>query len=146
MSAATLLCLVVAITDGDTLKARCGERGAYEQVAVRLAEIDAPERKQPFGQKSRQKLADLCFKTMATLRVTGKDRYGRAIARVECEGIDANLALVRFGLAWAYTKYQTDPAFTVAEEVARERRVGLWIDLGSANPPVAPWEWRRRKR
>ena len=48
------ICLVIAITDGDTLKVRCGSEGRYEQITVRLAGIDAPEKKQPhagaFGQ------------------------------------------------------------------------------------------------
>ncbi|WP_293188868.1 thermonuclease family protein [Ottowia sp.] len=58
---------------------------------VRLAEIDAPERKQPFGNVSRQHLAALCFKTEATIRQTATDRYGRTVARVECRGRDADL-------------------------------------------------------
>lgn len=39
----TMTCLVVRIADGDTLTARCGAPGDYQQVKVRLAEIDAPE-------------------------------------------------------------------------------------------------------
>ena len=53
MLTAAALCLVVAISDGDTLKARCGEEGAYRVEVVRLAEIDAPEKGQAFGQRSR---------------------------------------------------------------------------------------------
>ena len=53
MSGALLLCLVVAITDGDTIKVRCPEQ---PQAVVRLAEIDAPESKQPFGQRSKQEI------------------------------------------------------------------------------------------
>ena len=48
-----LICLVVAITDGDTLKVRCGQQGAYEQVTIRMAEIDSPEKKQAFGTRSK---------------------------------------------------------------------------------------------
>ena len=61
MLAATLLCLVIGISDGRTLTARCGESDAYEQVTVRLQGIDAPERKQPFGERARQALAELTF-------------------------------------------------------------------------------------
>lgn len=43
-------CLIVGVSDGDTLKARCGLSGAYEQVTIRINEIDAPEKGQPFGQ------------------------------------------------------------------------------------------------
>jgi len=84
MPAAALLCLVVAITDGDTLKARCGSVGAYEQVTIRLAEIDAPEMHQPFGDRSKQSLASLCFQVDATIEPVIKDRYGRTVARVNC--------------------------------------------------------------
>lgn len=55
-----LICLVIGIGDGDTLAARCGEPGAYEQIKVRVAGIDAPEKSQAFGQVSRQALADMC--------------------------------------------------------------------------------------
>lgn len=135
-----LLCLVVAIADGDTLTARCGEPGAYEQVKVRLAEIDAPEKAQPFGNRSRQHLAALCFQRQATIRPTTTDRYGRAVARVECQGQDANLEQVRAGMAWAYTKYLTDPDVKRLEEAARAAKQGIWSD----REPVAPWVWRQR--
>lgn len=135
----SLVCLVVAIADGDTLTARCGEPGAYQQVKVRLAEIDAPEKAQPFGNRSRQHLAELCFQQQATIRPTTKDRYGRTVARVECQGQDANLLQVRAGMAWAYTKYLTDPAIAREQDAARAARVGLWADQA----PVPPWDWRR---
>ncbi len=137
-----LLCLVVAIADGDTLTARCGEPGAYGQVKVRLAEIDAPEKAQPFGNRSRQHLASLCYQQLATIRPTSRDRYGRTVARVECRGQDANLQQVRGGMAWAYTKYLTDPDIAHEQVAARAARVGLWVD----SDPVPPWEWRRGKR
>lgn len=141
MNAAAILCLVVAIADGDTLTARCGEPGAYEQVKVRLAEIDAPERTQPFGNRSRQHLAELCFQQQAAIRPTTRDRYGRTVARVECQGQDANLQQVRAGMAWAYTRYLTDPAIANEQDAARAARVGLWAE----REPVAPWEWRRAR-
>jgi len=140
VTGAALLCLVVAIADGDTLTARCGEPGAYEQVKVRLAEIDAPEKAQPFGDRSRQHLAALCFQQVATIRPTARDRYGRTVARVECQEQDANLEQVRAGMAWAYTKYLTDPGIARAQDVARAAGAGLWRDPD----PAPPWEWRHR--
>ena len=110
-SATPRTCLVVGIADGDTLTARCVQPGAYEQVKVRLAEIDAPEKKQPFGERSRQSLAIMCFQCEAVLRPTTIDRYGRTVARVECDGRDASAEQVQAGMAWAYTKYQADPVF-----------------------------------
>ena len=106
MIEATLLCLVVAISDGDTIKVRCPDR---PQLVIRLAEIDAPEKAQPFGQRSKELLSTLCFKKQAEIRPSMRDRYGRTVARILCAGTDANAAMVRAGMAWAYTRYLTDP-------------------------------------
>ncbi len=143
MISAVLLCLVVGISDGDTLTARCPTGDAahpYQQVKVRLAEIDAPESGQAFGARSKQLLSDLCYRVEATIRPTARDRYGRTVARVDCRGRDANLEIVRAGLAWAYTKHQTDPAFPRTEATARVARVGLW----SAPDQMPPWEFRHQ--
>lgn len=144
MSAIAFLlpCLVVAISDGDTLKARCGEPGAYQQVTVRLAEIDAPEKGQAFGQRSKRALSDLCFAVRATLRPVTPDRYGRTVARVECRGRDASAEQVRQGMAWRFVRYSTDAAMQPLEDAARGARAGLWADPD----PVAPWEWRKVKK
>ena len=75
MLATALLCLVVGISDGDTLTARCGQPGEYEQVKIRLAGIDAPEKAQPFGQRSKDTLSDLCYMVEAKITPHAKDRY-----------------------------------------------------------------------
>jgi endonuclease YncB( thermonuclease family) len=128
---------VVAVADGDTITVLKD----LQQVKVRLTEIDAPEKKQAFGNRSKESLSDLCFGKTATLIEKSKDRYGRTLARVTCDGTDANAEQVRRGLAWAYTKYLTDPQIKVLEEEARASRLGLWRD----ETPVPPWEWRHRK-
>ncbi|WP_066271744.1 thermonuclease family protein [Hydrogenophaga palleronii] len=74
MSVGALLCWVVAISDGDTLKARCGVPGAYEQITIRIAAIDAPEKAQAFGNVSRQHLSALCFQQTTAITVRGTDR------------------------------------------------------------------------
>jgi len=135
----TAFCLVVAIVDGDTLKVRCDEAPV---ATVRLAEIDAPEKRQPFGEASRQHLADLCFQTSAKVTPQTKDRYGRTVARVSCAGQDANAEQVRAGMAWAFTKYLKDPAIKVLEREAYDQRRGLWADAA----PVSPWDWREATR
>lgn len=139
---AAAICLVVAISDGDTLKARCGEVGSYRQEVVRLAEIDAPEKKQAFGQRSKASLAALCFGAWATIHPEKTDRYGRIVARVECRGQDASSEQVRRGMAWTFTRYNTDPAIPALEAKARGSRAGLWADPA----PVAPWDWRSRRQ
>ena len=109
-------------------------------VQVRLAEIDAPERRQPFGERSRQQLAALCFQRVAELRPTARDRYGRTVARVRCDGVDASVEQVRAGMAWRFVRYSTDVAFSAFENEARGSAAGFVDDTDA----VAPWEWRRR--
>ena len=138
MIEAVLLCLVVGISDGDTIKVRCPGR---PQTAVRLAEIDAPEKAQPFGHRSKEMLSILCFRRQAEIRPSGRDRYGRTVARVTCAGADANAAMVRAGMAWAYTRNVTDPQIQAMEVVARRKRLGLWVDVD----PMPPWEWRKAR-
>lgn len=140
---ASLICLVVAIADGDTLTARCGDAGTYEQVKVRIAGIDAPEKKQSFGQRSKQQLAALCFQQNASIKVRSKDRYGRAIADVECQKKDVASAQVDSGMAWVYVQYakrhQHLPPLQVA---AKDAKRGLWADV----QPIEPWAWRKARR
>lgn len=141
-TAALLLCVVIGISDGDTLTARCEvERGA-DNIKVRLAEIDAPEKVQPWGARSRQNLAALCFRKPATIKPQTVDRYGRTVGRVFCDGTDANAAQVQAGLAWVFDRYVTDRRLYGLQDDARAARRGLWNDPA----PVAPWDWRARQR
>lgn len=138
---AALLCLVVAISDGDTLTARCGTPGAHDRIKVRIAAIDAPERRQAFGQKARQNLAQLCLKRQATLRPIEEDSYGRTVANVRCGSTDVASAQVSAGLAWVYTPYaEHHPHLAPLQRQARADGKGLW----SQKRPLAPWDYRRR--
>ena len=72
-----LVCLVVGISDGDTLTARCptGDPAhPHQQVRVRLAEIDALESGQPYGRRAKKYLSALCYEAKATIRQTASDR------------------------------------------------------------------------
>lgn len=128
---------VVHVVDGDTLDLLTPDK---KEVRVRLLEIDAPERAQAFYTRSRKGLADLCAGKPAVLKSTNVDRYGRPLARVYCDGVDANLEMVKQGLAWAYRRYAKDPAILDAEQEARAEQRGLWVD----KYPTPPWEYRRR--
>ena len=128
-----------AITDGDTIKVLKDDK---EQVKVRLVEIDAPEKKQAFGNRSKQALSDYCFNKVATLTDKGKDRYGRTLARVTCNGVDVNAEMVRVGMAWVYDKYVTDRSLYTLQDEAKAARRGLWADPD----PMPPWEWRHRPK
>jgi len=130
---------VVSVHDGDTLTVLIEQR----QVRVRLTEIDAPELRQPFGRRSKQSLADLCFGKTAELDIRSHDRYGRTLAQVTCAGKDANAEQVRRGYAWTYTRYARpdSPLYGLQLEAQAARR-GLWDDPA----PIPPWMWRRNSR
>ena len=125
---------VVGITDGDTLTFLQD----HQEIKVRLVEIDAPEKAQAFGNKSKQSLADLCFKKSASLIDKGADRYGRTLARVNCDGVDANVEQLRRGMAWVYDRYVTDRSLYAIQDEAKAAKRGLWADAN----PTPPWEWR----
>lgn len=139
MTGAAILCLVVAIADGDTIACLTNDK---QQVKVRLAEIDAPERKQPFGARSRQSLGELCHEKRAEIRVVDRGLYGRAVGRVTCDWVDANAEQVRRGMAWVYERYARDKTLYRLQDEARGSGRGLWAD----KKPVAPWEWRQSRR
>ena len=144
MVAAVRICLIVGIADGDTLTARCEEQADQpaQTLKVRLAEIDAPEKGQAFGNRSKQHLSDICFKKQAEVRPQTTDRYGRTVAHVICDGTDASTEQVRAGMAWVFDKYVTDRGLYAVQDEARGARRGLWADV----QPVAPWEWRKARR
>lgn len=130
-----MLCLVVGISDGDTVKVRCGEA---EEEKVRLVQIDAPEKKQAFGTKAKEALSDLAFRKNIQLERSGTDRYKRTLGRLILDGADLNFEMVRLGFAWCYLKYLTDESCLAIEADARQHRRGLWADAS----PIPPWEFR----
>lgn len=134
---AILVGLVVSIADGDTLTIL---DGGARQVNVRLAEIDAPEKRQAFGARSRQSLGELCHEKRAEVSVVDVDRYGRTVGRVTCAGVDANAAQVRRGMAWVYDRYAKNKTLYRLQDEARSAGRGLWTEPS----PVAPWDWRSR--
>lgn len=127
---------VVAVQDGDTLTLLVDR----QQIRVRLADIDAPERKQAFGTRSRQSLTALCHGKPAKVVSAGRDRYGRTIGHVTCAGIDAQAHQVSTGMAWVFDRYASpsSPLYAL-QDAARAARRGLWADPS----PVPPWDWRK---
>lgn len=127
---------VVGVLDGDTLDVL--ENG--RPLRIRLANIDAPEKSQPFGQASKKSLSDMCYGNDATYTAQSKqvDKYNRTIAVVRCAGIEVNRAQIERGLAWVYTAYNKDIALPVIESRVKASHIGLWHDAA----PVAPWEYR----
>lgn len=132
---------VVGITDGDTITVL---DELNQQHTIRLAEIDAPERGQPWGDRARQGLSALVFGKSVSVQQTDTDRYGRVVARVFSDGRDVNRVMVEEGSAWAYREYLTDDTLIATEARARQGRAGLWSM--SDTQTVAPWEWRKGVR
>ena len=138
MSAHALSCRVVGVADGDTLSAVCGHR---RRIKVRLAEIDAPELRQPYGRAAKRSLVSLCQRKTARIVIQNIDAYDRTVGRVFCAGIDVGAVQVKSGLAWTDRRYLRTPHLLALENEARRARRGLW----AAANPMPPWTWRRLK-
>jgi endonuclease YncB( thermonuclease family) len=135
----TITSRVVKIADGDTLTVLDETNTQHK---IRLAGIDAPEKAQPFGTKSRENLAAKVFGKTVRVEVIDVDRYKREVGRIYLGDRFINLEMVRNGFAWRYVRYDKPGEFTAAEGEARDARRGLWSDPN----PVPPWEWRRWQR
>lgn len=132
---------VVSITDGDTLKIVTNEK---KQFKVRLAEIDAPEKDQPYGKNSKQALSDLVFNKDVKVIQSAIDRYNRTVGYVFLNDVNINLELVKQGMVWVYTQYSHSKEFKEQEEIAKDNKIGLW--KLQDDQKTAPWEWRKQKK
>ena len=143
--AETLTGRIVGISDGDTVTLLDANQRQYK---IRLTGIDAPEKKMPFGQRSKEHLSDLIFNKDVQVETEKLDRYGRTLGKVLLNRNDINLAMINAVLAWHYKKYQHEQSgsdrllYAHAEEQARQQRIGLWRDP----KPIPPWEWRKSGR
>ena len=126
---------VVSIADGDTITVLDADK---KQHKVRLNGIDAPEKKQAFGAKSKARLGELVAGKDVVVDWTEKDTYGRTLGKVVQGGVDINLQMVKEGLAWHYRKYSKSVELARAEAEAKAGKKGLWADPN----PVPPWDFR----
>ncbi len=104
--------------------------------------FDAPEKKQAFGNKSKDNLAKYIAGKTVTVEYQKKDKYKRVLGTIYYNNTDINLQQVKDGYAWVYKKYSNNQTYYKAEKLARDKRVGLWIDKN----PLEPWEFRRKKK
>lgn len=143
VSADTITGRVVGVSDGDTVTVL--DQG-QTQHKIRLAGIDAPEKAQPYGQKSKESLSDLVYRKAVVVEFEKVDRYGRKVGKILLGHKDINLEQVRRGLAWHYKAYEQEQppedraSYDEAERGARGMKAGLWSDAR----PIPPWEYRRR--
>jgi endonuclease YncB( thermonuclease family) len=153
-SAETLTGRVVGVADGDTITVLDANR---EQHKIRLGGIDAPEKAQPFGQRSKESLSAMVFGKEVDVQWNKRDRYQRIVGKVWVQPVscptcpktlDAGLAQLTLGLAWWYQKYAKEQSpedagrYEFAEQEARAKRAGLWAD----GQPIPPWDWRKEAR
>jgi endonuclease YncB( thermonuclease family) len=136
---------VIAVADGDTITLLDADK---RQHRIRLDGIDAPEKAQAFGDRSRQSLRALAHDHAAVAHCPKLDKYGRRVCRVLVDGQDVGLEQVRRGMAWHFKRYENEQtpddryAYAEAEAEARAERLGLWRDA----EPEPPWAFRARKR
>ena len=123
------------VVDGDTVHVFFRDQ-VYK---IRLTEIDAPERDQPFGNDSTIFLKRLLQDGWVDVDISGTDKYGRKLGRLYWKGKDINRELVSAGYAWVYDQYVTDDTFYENQLKAQQERRGLWVDL----KPIEPWNWRK---
>ena len=129
---------VVGISDGDTFTAINRDK---LQLKIRIYGIDAPEKKQDYGQKAKQVLSDCIFGKVVMVDVQSQDGWGRYISYVYTpEGKDVSLLMLQNGMAWHFKKYDDTEIYSNAEINAKSRKVGLW----AVPNPVAPWEFRKK--
>jgi endonuclease YncB( thermonuclease family) len=140
-TADTLYGRVVGVADGDTVTVLDATNTQWK---IRLMGIDAPEKKQPFGNKSKEHLSSLVFNKQVSVEYSKQDKYGRTVGKILVDGTDSNLQQIKAGLAWHYKKYQKEQSvedrttYAQAEEQARTEKQGLWIDPD----PTPPWDFR----
>ena len=146
---------VIAISDGDTIKVLDSNQNQYK---IRISGIDAPEKNQALGKRSKENLSDLVFGKEVEIIWDKKDKYQRIVGkilfadpkciRLSCPKVlDAGLEQIKSGFAWWYQKYSKDQndedaaLYEKAEGNAQKLKVGLWVDPD----PIPPWDWRKKK-
>jgi endonuclease YncB( thermonuclease family) len=152
--AETLAGRVVGVADEDTVTIL---EASYQQHKIRLFGIDAPEKAQPFGERSKQSLSRMVFGKDVRVEWEKRDRYGRIVGKVwvqpsDCPScpmtLNAGQAQLAAGLAWWYRKYAKEQTpedrarYEFEENEARARHIGLWHD----HEPTPPWDWRKEQK
>jgi len=126
---------VIAVLDGDTVLVK----RANGLVKIRLAEIDAPEKAQTFGETSRRSLSDMVLGKQVQVASQAVDQYGRMVAHLSMDGLDVNAEQIRRGMAWEYSHFHGNRELVALQEEAKQAPRGLW----ALSNPTPPWEWRK---
>lgn len=128
--------MVTKVVDGDSLWLTPPDKPPIE---VRLRDIDAPEVCQPWGPEARKALADLALNKVATLQISARDTYGRALGTLLIEDLNVSRFMVENGHAWSVRSRWDQGPLVKQEKMARALARGLHAAPGA----VQPWEFRR---
>lgn len=128
---------VVRVLDGDTIDVVLDG----EQKRIRIAEIDCPEKGQPYSNRATQFTKDFTSGNIVNLKIKEKDRYGRYIGYISVEEKDLSTELVKNGYAWVYRFFSTSPLLLELEDTARKSKLGLWAEPN----PIEPRLYRKSK-
>lgn len=141
------LAKVIAVLDGDTVLLMNTDDSSAPHLfyKLRLADIDAPEKNQVYGEQAQQALAQLVLKQHVRVTTVATDSYGRSIgwiALTRDASIEnsVNAELVRRGWAWALSRGRSPYLREAQQEAQRERR-GLWASRNT----MPPWIWRKQR-
>ena len=102
---------MVGVSDRDTITVL---DDAKTQHKIRIAGIDAAERGEAFGERSRQSLAQMAHGKDARIECHNTDRFGREVCKVRVQPLDCprcgktldvGLAQISVGLAWWFSRY-----------------------------------------
>jgi endonuclease YncB( thermonuclease family) len=143
VNAKTIEGLVVGVADGDTITVLDQQKNTYK---IRLQGIDAPEKKQAFGEKSKQSLHDLVHGKQVRIEYDKEDKNGRIVGKITLDDLDICLQQLGLGMAWHYKKYQNEQSvadrvvYNDAELKSKSLKLGLWAD----ETPMPPWEFRKK--
>ena len=121
--------------DGDTVRIK----DSASEYKLRITDIDAPERNQSYGKKSRRALMQFCAETNIHVVSMGYDKYQRKLGRLKCNEQDASQFMVKNGHAWFNRRYSMDYSLALLEDEARKDKRGLW----QAAQQIPPWVWRK---
>ena len=134
---------VINVADGDTITV-VDDTNIHHK--IRLTGIDAPEKRQAFGNVSKQSLSEMVAGQFVVVDWVKVDRYGRKVGKVLLGGLDCSLMQVKRGLAWHYKQYQREQSptdqqsYAAAEIEARATKLGLWRNVD----PIHPWKFRHK--
>ena len=142
IQAATLQGKVVGVADGDTITVLDAQKAQHK---IRLQGIDAPEKAQAYGNKSKQSLHEMVHGKQVTVNYQKKDKYGRILGKVLLNGTDVCLEQLKSGMAWHYKQYakvqskEDQESYAQAQMTAQAQSIGLWKEKS----PTPPWVFRK---